>query len=172
MGLINPFAPTTGSITPAMLQSIAANSVLANNTAGPAAVTAVAMSALPAAPDLQRVLGSLRGANFNVATDQAIVIPASITKFQITSIIVGNASASLTTAAGGVYPTTAKGGVAIVAAGQLYTALTAANIILPLTLAGTVAATPYSISTVYLSLTLGQGSAATADVYVCGIDLT
>lgn len=171
MGLSNPISPAAGSITPAMLQQAAANTVLGNNTGGTAAVTAVAMTALPAPADMQRVLGSLRGANFNVTTDQTITIPATITKFQITGVLVLNASTSLTLAAGGVYPAAAKGGTPIVAAVQVYSALTAANIILPLTLAGTVAATPYT-GNLFLSLTTGQGSVATADVYVIGVDLT
>lgn len=125
----------------------------------------------PTAKGMTRVICSIRSANLNVVTDQACTPPASITKFTVTSILVTNASTSLTTVAGGVYPAVSKGGVPLVAAGQVYTALTAANIILTMTLAGTVAAVPYT-SAVFLSLTLGQGSAATADIYVIGIDLT
>lgn len=121
---------------------------------------------------MQRVLGTLRGANFNSVADQPIVIPASITAFQIASIVVTNCSASLTTAAGGFYPTTAKGGVPIVAAIQAYTALTAATVLLPVTVAATPLVTRYVVSTVYLSLTIAQGAPATCDVYVIGVDLT
>jgi hypothetical protein len=116
----------------------------------------------------QRVLGSLRGANFNVTTDQPI--PMAVAVYQITGIIVTNCSASLTLAAGGFYPTTAKGGAAIVSALQVYTALTAATITLNVTLAA--GAVRYTVNTVYLSLTAAQGSAATCDVYVLGQDLT
>ena len=116
----------------------------------------------------QRVLGTIRGANFNVTTDQPIPISAAV--YQITGIIVTNCSASLTLAAGGFYPTTAKGGTAIVAAGQVYTALTAATITLNATIAA--GAVRYTVTPVYLSLTAAQGSAATCDVYVVGQDLT
>lgn len=121
---------------------------------------------------LQRVLGTLRGANFNSVADQPISITSSITTFQVTSIVVTNCSASLTTAAGGFYPTTAKGGTPIVAAIQAYTALTATTVVLPLTVAATPLVTRYTVSIVYLSLTIAQGAPATCDVYVIGNDLT
>lgn len=114
-----------------------------------------------------RVIGYVIGANMNVTTDQAIAIAQPSTRYVIQAIWVTNCSANLTTAAGGVYPTTAKGGTAIVAAGQVYSALTAATILLPLTIAaGNVI---YNQAIVYLSLTTPQGSAATCDVYVIGM---
>ena len=55
--------------------------------------------------------------------------------------------------------------------------LTSAAKLLSCTLAGTVASTRYDRSNVpdwmiYFSLTMGQGAAATADLYLLGIDLT
>lgn len=120
----------------------------------------------------QGVLASVRGANFNVTTDQAINIPTSVTAFQITGIVVTNCSVSMTTAAGGVYPTTAKGGTAIVAAGQVYSSLTASTVLLNLTVAATPLVTRYAQGAIYLSLTTAQGAPATCDVYLIGIDLT
>jgi hypothetical protein len=119
-----------------------------------------------------RVLCSIRAANFNVTTDQACTIPAGVTAWVPTSIIVTNCSASLTLAAGGVYPAVSKGGTALVAAAQIYTALTGATIVLGLTLAANIATTRYTVNTVYLSLTTGQGTAATCDLYLIGNDLT
>ena len=136
-----------------------------------------------------RLLGQLRGANFNVTTDQAIYLDQpnthpSSTKYLITAILVTNASTSLTTAAGGVYTAASKGGTVLVASSQVYTALTASNIPLALTLAagatGVVYATQNTTNAqgllqttpIYLSLTTAQGAAATADVYVFGYDLT
>lgn len=121
---------------------------------------------------LSRVLGTLRSANFNTTADQAIPIISTVTAFQIASIVVTNCSANLTTAAGGFYPTTAKGGTPIVAAIQAYTALTAATVLLPTTVAAGPLVTRYAIANVYLSLTVAQGVAATCDVYVVGNDLT
>ena len=74
------------------------------------------------------LLGSLIGANMNVTTDNVIALtslPVGV-GCQVRRITVRNASISLTTAAGGVYTAASKGGVALVAAGQAYSALTAA----------------------------------------------
>lgn len=120
----------------------------------------------------QRVLCSVRTANFNTTADQVCTIPAAVTTWAPTAIWTTNCTTSLTTAAGGIYPTTAKGGTPLVAAVQVYTALTASTIILPLTLAANIATTRYAINTVYLSLTLGQGTAATCDLFLIGVDLT
>ncbi len=118
----------------------------------------------------QRILGQLRGANFNVTTDQPIAINASV--YQITSIIVTNCSASMTLAAGGFYPASSKGGVPIVAAAQVFSALTSPSLLLNPTIAATPLITRFTIATVFLSLTTAQGSAATCDIYIVGVDLT
>lgn len=134
--------------------------------------------ALPAA---QRVIASLRSANFNTANDQPIAIPQRILAFQLTSIIVTNASISLTTAQGGFYPQASKGGTALVANSQAYSALTSASAILNPTLAGSAGTTRFSSSNlnaisgllnIWFSLTTAQGAAATADIYLVGIDLS
>lgn len=126
-------------------------------------------------------LAALLSADFNSILDQGIQIPNTITAFQLTGIIITNASLSLTIAAGGFYPTTAKGGTAIVAAGQVYSSLTAATKLLLATLAGAAAATRFSSAnldvidgflTMYLSLSTPQGVAATADIYLLGTDLS
>jgi hypothetical protein len=119
-----------------------------------------------------RVMCSIRGANFNVTTDQACTLPTAITAWVPTQIIVTNCSASLTTAAGGVYPATSKGGTALVGSAQVYTTLTASTIVFPLTAAAGMITTRQTIGTVYLSLTLAQGSAATCDFFVLGQDLS
>jgi hypothetical protein len=133
----------------------------------------------------QKVLASIRGANFNTTTDQALLIPPAITAFQLTGIVVTNASISLTTAAGGFYPAVAKGGTPIVANTQVYSALSSSDKLLQATLASFGSTTRFSASnlgyslvlgynylTIYLSLTTAQGAIATADVYAVGIDLS
>lgn len=129
----------------------------------------------------QRVLAALRSANFNDTGDQPLTLPTRITAFQLTGIVITNASDSLTTAAGGFYPTISKGGTALVAAGQVYSSLTTTAKLLAATLAGAVATTRYSSAnlaivggalTLYLSLTTAQGIPCTADVFVMGVDLT
>lgn len=120
------------------------------------------------APGVQQLLFRLTGANMNVTTDQAFIpylwTPGA--QFLIERIRVVNASTSLTTAAGGIYTAASKGGNAIVAAAQAYSTLTGSTIGLDLTIAavgnGLQTATPI------LSLTTGQGAAATADFYVYG----
>lgn len=123
-------------------------------------------------PNLSQVLGSLRSANMNSTADQAIPIRAAITKFTVSTILVTNCTGTLTIAAGGIYPAASKGGTPLVAAAQAYSALTTSAIILPTTLAGTVATTAYTVSSLFLSLTTGAGSAAVCDFFVIGTDLT
>lgn len=112
------------------------------------------------------LLGVLKGADMNTTGDQAIPIAAS--KCVIRRIVVANASISLTTAAGGFYTAAAKGGTAIVANTQVYSALTAASKFIDLTLAAILGTDVRTEGTLYLSLTTAQGAAATADVYIYG----
>jgi hypothetical protein len=121
---------------------------------------------------LSQVLGSLRGANMNTTADQAIAIRSAITKFTVSGIMVTNCTGSLTLAVGGFYPTTAKGGTALVANTQAYSALSGTSILLPTTLVATTLTTAYTVSNIYLSLTTAAGSAATCDSYILGTDLT
>lgn len=117
-------------------------------------------------------IASLRGANFNVTTDQAIAVPPQVTAFIIERIVVTNCSANLTLAVGGFYPAASKAGTPIVAATQVYTALTAATLKVDLTLSATATSTRYTLSTIFLALTTAQGGAATCDVYIEGLDLS
>jgi hypothetical protein len=119
----------------------------------------------------RKLLGKLIGANFNVTTDQAIVLTPNCVPMEF---LVTNASISLTTAAGGIYTAAAKGGVAIVAATQVYSNLTIATRAVLLTIAqlmNAVAGTAATPAQIFFSLTTGQGAAATADIYVFGLDL-
>jgi hypothetical protein len=118
---------------------------------------------------LSGVLGSLRGANFNTTSDQAIAINARVTTFQIVKIAVTNCSGTFTLAVGGFYATTSKAGTAIVANTQAYSSLSATTIVLNPVIASNPRMT---VASVYLSLTTAAGSAATCDVYVIGDDLT
>jgi hypothetical protein len=118
------------------------------------------------------LLGYLKSANMNITTDNTIPLTlCGAAKYAITSILVTNASTSLTTAAGGVYSAASKGGTAIVASGQAYSALTAATSLLSLTIAAAGTASTFTGANLYLNLTSAQGGAATADVYVFGIPL-
>lgn len=123
-------------------------------------------------PSQQQVICTIRSANFNTTADQPCPIPAQITAWAPTAIWCTNASTSLTTAVGGWYPAASKAGTPLVAAIQVYSALTGSTVILPVTLAANIATTKYTVGTIYLALTTGQGGTATGDCYVLGMDLT
>lgn len=130
----------------------------------------------------QRVLASLKGANFNTTNDQPIVIPQQVTAFQINGIVITNPSVSLTTAVGGFYPTVSKGGTPIVAASQTYAALNVVGTsLMTATLAAFGTGTRFSAANlntvggllaIWFSLTTPQGSVASADIYIIGTDLS
>lgn len=111
------------------------------------------------------LLGVLKTANFNSTADQGIAINSS--NYIIRKISVTNASTSLTVAVGGFYAATSKS-TAIVANTQVYTVLTAAAKTVDVTLNALGISDRRTETTLYLSLTTGQGGAATADVYVFG----
>ncbi len=124
-------------------------------------------------PGVSQELARLIGANMNSTADQAFTWRISgggpntgLFRYVVESIRVVNASTSLTTAAGGIYDTASKGGVAIVAAAQAYTALTGATLGTNLTIAA--AGLAILSNPPILSLTTPQGGAATADFYIFG----
>lgn len=117
------------------------------------------------------LLGKLVAANMNSTADQQIVMFSNPSKFILRRIVATNASVSLTTAVGGIYTAVSKGGVAVVAASQAYSSLSASTLFLDLTLNATGSASTTvksSIPNLYLSLTTAQGAAATANFYVYG----
>lgn len=118
----------------------------------------------------QILLGQLISANMNSTADQQITIFSAPAKYIIRRIVVTNASVSLTTAVGGVFPQVSKGGTAIVAAGQVYSGLTGVAKFIDLTIASsyTSGGDTLTATNVFLSLATAQGTAATADVYVFG----
>lgn len=118
----------------------------------------------------ERLLYFITTADMNVTTDQAFTKVGTFTTWMPTVIRAVNASTSLTTAAGGIYDTAAKGGTPLVAAAQAYAALTGATLGLDLTLAayGKGVRTNPPI----LALSTPQGGAATAGFYVFGVPLT
>lgn len=125
----------------------------------------------------QRVLGTLRMANFFDTNDQPILLPERMVAFQLTSIIVTGASTPLSTAVGGFYTAAFKGGDAIVDASQAYSALTDDDVLMSPTLTAFAQTARFSRANlpdwaIYLSLTTGQVIPATADVFLIGIDLS
>ena len=118
----------------------------------------------------QILLGQLISANMNSTGDQQIVIFSAPAKYIIRRIVATNASISLSTAVGGIYPAVSKGGTAIVANSQVYSGLTASGKFVDLTVASgyTSGGDVLTVKSIYLSLTTPQGAAATADIYVYG----
>jgi len=122
----------------------------------------------------QILLGQLISANMNSTSDQQIVIFSAPAKYIIRRIVATNASISLTTAVGGIYPAVSKGGTAIVANTQVYSGLTASGKFVDLTVASgyTSGGDVLTVKSIYLSLTTPQGAAATADIEVYGDIIT
>lgn len=112
-----------------------------------------------------RVLGKLLGANMNTTADQTI--PLGYGHAVVTDIVITNSSLSLTLAAGGFYVGAGKTGTVVVSAAQLYVVLTAPGLALKATMAAPVRVTTGQI---FFALTTAQGVAATADIYVLGIE--
>ena len=119
-----------------------------------------------------RELFFLKSANMNVTTDQALSTYSTLpVKYTITNIYATNCSGTPTVAVGGFYTAISKGGTAVVAATQAYSTATSATYLLSATLNTGVSATTFTANPLYFSLTTGQGSAMTCDLYVYGSDL-
>lgn len=124
----------------------------------------------PGAPSFgtSTALWRLSAASMNTTADQAFSKTFGFANFTIDRVIVTNASSSLTLAVGGIYGAASKGAPILVAAAQVYSALTSGTKILNPTLTAA-AGDMLTLSNIYLSLTTGQGSAATADFTIIGI---
>lgn len=112
-----------------------------------------------------------RGCDLNVTTDNILVKQFDCATFIIDNIRACNASISLTTAVGGIYTAASKGGIAVVANTQGYSALTGPTLGVALTLAPA-GLDELTADALYLNLTTPQGAPATADVFVFGMPLT
>jgi hypothetical protein len=113
----------------------------------------------------------IRGANFQLTTDQPLQRTLGFTNYVPTKILAKHVSGGASVAcAGGIYTAASKGGSAIVAAAQSWLNLTGAGKIVDATLAAVVG-TDVRTETPILSLTTGSTAAVTADVYVFGVIL-
>ncbi len=112
-----------------------------------------------------KVLGKLLNANMNSVADQAIALGAA--KAIVTDIVVTNPSLSMTLAAGGFYSAAGKTGLILVPATQLYSGLlgVASDVVTPV-----VTRKRITTGQIFFALTTAQGVAATADIYVLGIE--
>jgi hypothetical protein len=117
-----------------------------------------------------QLVARLIGANFNATTDQTIPLllpPGAV--WSPTSLSVRNCSVSLTTAAGSIYSAASKGGTTIFGTGGAQAMTDCTGAAQSQVIAATAAGAKLTIATApILSLTTGQGAAATGDVYVYG----
>src|ERR1700686_2826344 len=102
-------------------------------------------------PHFGDMLGSLTGANLNSTADQAVTIAAG--KYILRRIVVTNASGAPSLAVGGIYTAASKGGTPVVAATQVFSALTSAGVSLDLTLAAGAIGAALTAAQLFLSLT-------------------
>lgn len=112
--------------------------------------------------------GVLKGANLNTTADQAITIACPSTNYMIDSVWVVNGSTSLTTAQGGFYAAASKVNLIAGSTTAAFSGLTSTTINSPGSGVRVVTnGTAWTnVTTIFLSLTTAQGSAATADIYV------
>jgi hypothetical protein len=108
------------------------------------------------------------GVNFNSAnTDTAIPIklPIGASNYRIVDVIIGDASASISTATFGIFSATGGGGTVIVAGGTAITiTASAANTANNMQVVTPATTESFSFATLYFRVGTAQGSAATADV--------
>lgn len=117
-----------------------------------------------------QILFVLRGADFQLTTDQVFQKLGSFTKYHINDIVASWKTGAATVACdGGIYDAASKGGNALVAAGQSWLTL-ASGVIVQATRAA-VTNTAILTGTPILSLTTGSTGAVTADVFVFGFIL-
>ncbi len=116
------------------------------------------------------LIGQLLAADMNSTDDQPFQMLTSPNgSFQIKQITATNAQASLNTVVGGIYTDIAKGGTAIVASGQIYSAITDPTFAFDLDIIETPGNTYWPDGTgIYLSLSTPQGAPALADFYIYG----
>ena len=118
-------------------------------------------------PNPYKLLGKIISANMNSTSDQVIATGAS--KYFIDKVVITNASTSLTLAVGGLYTAASKGGSQVIGNTQVFSALTASTkvVLLPSLITGDV----LTATQLFLSLTTGQGTSSTCDIYIYGYEL-
>ena len=157
-------AATTSVIAPASMPALTGDTTSTNGS--------VATTSSPLGST--RVLFYLHAANMNVTTDQAMTAAGTVPAAWVTSsIFATNCPTSLGggLAAGGFYTAGSKGGTNLVGAAQVYAAATSAAVIVPATLVAGISTTRMTAATMFFSLTVANGGAATCDLYIVGTGL-
>jgi hypothetical protein len=119
----------------------------------------------------QQLIAVIRGANFQLTTDQVMTRVFGGTSYTVTAVIsrqrTGGASVACV---GGIYDAATKGGNIICAAAQSWVTL-ASGVLVSVAVANLLQ-TAVLANTPILSLTTGSTAAITADVLVFGIDVS
>lgn len=110
----------------------------------------------------------LTGADLNSTLDQVLLKAFDFTKYVIDKIVFANASGAVSNATGALYTGVSKSGIPLTNASQSLTGLDSVNAVLnpALTSGGTGL---ISAPNVVLSLTVPEGTAKTADIFVMGV---
>lgn len=117
-----------------------------------------------------RLLAFKQGVNANQLGDTAMNIINS-SAWTAATVVLSNASISLTTAAAGIFTAAAAGGTAIRANAAL-AALTGPTVTNAAAAAAAALALKSTVQQIFVNVATAQGAAATFDVYVYGYDLS
>ena len=118
-----------------------------------------------------QLIAVIRGANFQLTSDQAMTRVFSGTSYTVTAVIARQRTGGASVACvGGIYDAAAKGGNAICAAAQSWVTL-ASGVIVSVGVANLLQTAIFT-TTPILSLTTGSTAAVTGDVLVFGIDIS
>lgn len=117
-----------------------------------------------------RLIAVAKGVNANALGDTAMQV-INATNWTATTVVLSNASISLTTAAAGIFTAVAAGGTAVRTNAAL-SALTASTVTSAAAATAAAIALNTTAQTIYFNVATAQGAAATLDVYVYGYDLS
>lgn len=113
-----------------------------------------------------------RSVDLQSTADQILTKVFRGTTYVVTSVIaVGKSGGATVACVGGIYTAAAKGGSALVAAGQSWIGVSAAGKMTQATLAALVGTDAQTAAPLYFSLTTGSIAAATADLHLFGVVL-
>jgi hypothetical protein len=120
------------------------------------------------APQVEQLLFVGRGLNMAITTDQALTKVFQGTNYIPTRVFGVRKTGGVTVAcAGGIYTAASKAGTAMVAAAQVWTAVTGTLGFIAATIAAL--AVGLSANPLYFALTTGSTGACTADIFVFGV---
>lgn len=171
-------AAATGAVTDAQVPNnitvdlAAACTALASNPAACSGVTFVSDIAANGTLTCGTPLDSgaplaSRTVALDSTADQSMSV-VNATSYTIERAIVTGCTGTPVLAAGGVYTGASKTGITVVAAAQVYTALTASAKFLPLTLEAVTGTDVFTAQTLHFSLSVANAAAVTCSLYVFG----